>query len=535
MKKLLFIIFFSELFCLSVNAQQYIPLDNSYYNKLYQYSISHKTPFFSSLKPLTTQELDESFNLNEILYDESKMAGYSDKYIWRKLFKENFIKWEKGNYRVTINPLFNFEVGREFKDGKNTWVNTRAVSVSGNITPKLFFNSEIYENQAVLPNWLDEFSREQKVIPGQGGYKFYKNGKGFDFSSSSGYVSYNPIKEINFTLGYGKNFIGDGYRSLLLSDIGFSYPYLRVSAQVNKFKYTALYAQMTEKDDFGADNRAFGFDRKWITMHYAQVMLWDRLELGLWDAVVFENSDTLKNRRGFDVAYLNPVIFLRPQEFAIGSPDNMLIGATFNLRINNMFNTYGQLLLDEFKAKELFSSSGWWANKYGIQLGVAGWNLFKVNNLHARLEYNQVRPYTYSHWASIQGYSHYAQPLAHPLGANFREGIAMASYKKENWIIKAKVNIAQYGLDTNKTSFGKDVFKSYDLRPEDYNHKIGQGLKTDLIMTDFSIAYLLNRYTNMRFELGIITRNEKNTKFTKESAFVYFGFKTGLRNLYYDF
>ncbi len=34
-------------------------------------------------------------------------------------------------------------------------------------------------------------------------------------------------KYINFTLGRGKNFFGEGYRSFFLSDNAYSYPYFK--------------------------------------------------------------------------------------------------------------------------------------------------------------------------------------------------------------------------------------------------------------------------------------------------------------------
>ena len=77
-------------------------------------------------------------------------------------------------------------------------------------------------------------------------------------------------------------------------------------------------------------------------------------------------------------------------------------------------------MLDEFTAKEMFANNGYWANKYGIQLGGKYFDAFGVRNLDLQAELNMVRPYTYSHYDSTSNYTHYNQPLAHPLGADFR-------------------------------------------------------------------------------------------------------------------
>ena len=69
-------------------------------------------------------------------------------------------------------------------------------------------------------------SRQSLVVPGQGQWKDYSNGKAFDFAYSSALLDYKAGKFLDFQLGYDKNFIGDGYRSMLLSDNSFNYPFL---------------------------------------------------------------------------------------------------------------------------------------------------------------------------------------------------------------------------------------------------------------------------------------------------------------------
>jgi hypothetical protein len=59
----------------------------------------------------------------------------------------------------------------------------------------------------------------------------------------------------------------------------------------------------------------------------------------------------------------------------------------------------------------------------GLQLGAKYINALGIKNLDLQLEYNRVRPFTYSHRDSVANYTHYNQPMAHPLGANFSETI----------------------------------------------------------------------------------------------------------------
>jgi hypothetical protein len=512
---------------------QYVPFDNTYYDRITQTYQDNNKSLLSSMKPILLQDMepDSVADMDSVLYSVAGHSKHKNTFVYRKFFSENLIRYSSKEFRITADPVFNFGLGYDLKESKNTWTNTRGLTVTGIIGHKFSFNTELYENQAVFASWPDSMIRATGVVPGQGAVKAFKD-TGFDYFYSNGYLSYSPSKYFNMTMGYGKNFIGEGYRSMILSDASFSYPYLRLTGNIKNVKYTVLYNQFIDRSSTLSPD--FGMDRKWATMHYLQVMLWGRLNLGLFDAIVWENADST-GHRGFDVQYLNPILLLRPVEESFGSPDNALVGATFSVRINKHYNVYGQLLLDEFKLSEVTANTGWWANKFGYQLGVSGWNLFNIPALNARLEYNQARPYTYAHGVTIEAYGHYNQPLAHPMGANFREFIAMGSYTMGNWMATIKMNFAMYGIDTAGKDFGKNIFISYDHRVSEYGNEIGQGLKTNLTIADVCFSYLLNRRTNMRIEAGLTTRKENNKDWDKQMQYIYFGIRTGLRNIYYDF
>jgi len=72
-----------------------------------------------------------------------------------------------------------------------------------------------------------------------------------------------------------------------------------------------------------------------------------------------------------------------------------------------------------------------------------------------QLEGNAVRPYTYSHDTRYGSYSNYRQPMAHPMGANFGEFVAIVRYQpfpKLNLV--AKTFYTKIGRDT---TFGKII------------------------------------------------------------------------------
>ncbi len=108
-------------------------------------------------------------------------------------------------------------------------------------------------------------------------------------------------------------------------------------------------------------------------------------------------------------------MFLRPAEQQNGSADNAFVGLDFKANIAHRFQVYGQLMFDEFVLSEIKKGDGWWANKWALQLGAKYIDAFGVKNLDLQLETNLVRPFTYSHFDTVANYTHYNQPLAHPL------------------------------------------------------------------------------------------------------------------------
>lgn len=474
-------------------------------------NIDRDTLFYNDLKPFT--------------------GRFGRSLVGRKLFSESLIRVDTAGFKLRIDPLVNFEIGHQADANRTTWVNSRGFRFDGSIGRDFAFHSAFYESQAVFPTWIDSITRSIRLVPGQAMYKDYM-GTGFDYAFAEGHISYSPSKYFNFRFGHGRNFIGDGYRSLLLSDVAFNYPYLMITTKVWNLQYTNLFAQM---QDLGVPKGPWEpWHKKYTTMHYLSWNVTPWFNVGLFEAIVWNSGDTL-NHRGFDINYLNPVIFYRPVEFSLGSPDNALMGGSMRFTIARRTVVYAQLMLDEFKLEHVLKGDGWWANKHGFQLGVKTFDPFGMKNLFLQAEYNHVRPYTYAHNESVQNYGHYNQPLAHPQGANFREINLLASYRIDRWMFDYKLVSCTYGADTSGFNFGKDIYKPYLTYVTEFGNKIGQGLKTKLIIQDLKIAWLVNPVTNLQLSTGITMRSQKSTRSEKSDILLWIGLRSSLFNHYYDF
>lgn len=300
----------------------------------------------------------------------------------------------------------------------------------GSVGKSFSFASDFYENQSKFPTYIDSFIRKSSVVPGQGYSKPF-GAQSVDFANASAAFSYQLSPYVGVQVGHGKNFIGDGYRSMLLSDVAFNYPFLKITTDIWKIKYIMLWTEfqnisLTKKED------RFAWEKKNGVFHFLDVQLTDKLAIGLFEGVIWLPQDSTVNR-GIEWNYLNPLIFLRPVEFSLGSPDNVVLGINTSYRFSNSIMSYGQFLIDELTVNEFFSNKGYWGNKYGIQVGLKSYDAFTISELYIQCELNTVTPYTYSHKDPSKNYGHYNQELAHPLGANFIESIGIANYSHKQY------------------------------------------------------------------------------------------------------
>jgi len=337
-----------------------------------------------------------------------------------------------------------------------------------------------------------------------------------------GRVSFTPNHIFNFQVGLDRNFIGEGSRSLFLSDYGKPYPFAQIRARFWHIEYLVMYQFF--KEDF--ENTWRG---KYGAMHYLSWNVAKWLNVGIFETVVFQPKDTLLNR-GYELEYLNPVIFYRPQEYAIGSSDNVLLGASISVKWKQ--NTaYGQLVLDEFLLSEIRARSGWWANKYGAQLGIKGRFNYKNEKFFYRVEGNAVRPYTYAHLNSLQNYANAGYTLAHPYGGNFGEILGELKWQKNKWMIKTFLSYGIQGFDKDGVSYGGDVYQPYTNRPYNYDHEIGQGQKNNFFRSQWVANYSYQGIYNIFAELNL----RYDSAFSRFSFLPMFGFRSNLWNDYRNY
>jgi hypothetical protein len=430
---------------------------------------------------------------------------------------------------ITVSPVIDFAFTKDLRNDTSFFAPGIGIRMGYQFQNKLFAGGEIFTQNGSFPSITGRYMDSMSVSPGNG----YAHGttQGYSITPFSYYLSWSPGRIFNLQAGTGKHFWGDGHRSLLLSDNSYNYPYFRLTTTFWRVKYINLFAMMNDISTANGDPSQF--KRKYASMHYLNWNISRRVSLGIFEAVIWQAQDTLLNRQ-FDVHYLNPFVFYRPVEYSLGSADNSLIGINLKVKINDHFQVYGQVLLDEFLLDEVVADTGWWANKYGFQLGAKVLEPFGVKNLFVQAEFNVVRPFTYSHGEIIQNYAHYNEPLAHPLGANFREWIGIIRYSVKNFQVDEHFTWASYGTDTSYFNFGGNLYQSYSFRYQDYHNYVGQGLSNELFYNRVRVSWILDPAINLRAYLQHTFRQVRNIYGTRTENYIHIGISSLLWNQYTD-
>lgn len=501
-----------------VQAQTYnVPHNNLVYYGFEADLYANKCDMHTAIKPWRMDELNQHIkydSLRTLNYHKSK---FSKTWLGRKFMTRSMLQLDSAKFKIAVDPIFNLEYGRDFTNGVFHVVNTKGARIFGTIGKKVSYYSAVFETQATYMPYFDREVKAINAVPGFGRTKefLFTNAlwqvmrvqpNGYDFALVQGYVSYSATKWLNVQLGHDRFFIGEGYRSLFLSDAGFNYPFIKTDLTLKGWKYLMLWNSL--QDISIPVPFESGFVKKWGTFHYLSYNATKWFQPGIFGAVIWGRG--MANGVG---------------------------GLNLRFRPINKGIVYSQIVIDDLGMKELFDGSGHLLQKVGFQLGAKVHNPFGAKGLMLQAEYNTVRPYTYASGDSFIAYNHYNQPLAHPLGANFHELVGIFHFRWQDVALQYKVNYIVAGRDTGAYSFGANLMSSTNAAfygPNSYGNTTTQGLRTSVVFNDFNITYTVNRANNLHLVLGLIHRHETSQATNEKNVFVYFSVRTMLSNIYLD-
>jgi len=448
----------------------------------------------------------------------------------KKLFGDNLIVLNKKDLYVTIDPILHLEVGKElldnsaYADTAKNFINTRGFFVRGSLGKKLTFETFFSENQIFVPLYQRDFILDKKVAPGATIVKGFQT-VGFDFGYAGGFFSYQPLKNWNIQFGHGKHFIGEGYRSVILSDNSMNYPYFRSSLDLLKGKVTltSIFSSLQNITRLpSGDSPESLFQRKAMSLTTLSIAPIPRVRIGIIEGVIWQTFIPLVGDRDFDIRWINPLPFYNMASLSWNEVDNLFLGIDIALKPINQIQIYSQYMVDDNQ-------------RTSFQFGLKGTNL--IDNIWLRVEHNRSNSYTGAHEIPLQSLTNGNLPLAHPLGAGFEEWIFQGIYTYDRWFLDLNLQIAEYDKDLE---IEPGVFENLGinlLRPyfDEEDRPSGQKMAR-LNNALIRLGYKFNSFYNLTAFLSFQTRSFNGPTFEKEqNGLLTFGVRTELFNQYYDF
>src|SRR5882724_9967314 len=267
----------------------------------------------------------DQYSLQSVLMNNSEWvtgdhSDFASKHpVWNTFYKTkaNFIEVNDKDFFLAINPVIDQQQSVESNNNERVFLNTKGVTFRGMIAGKLGFSAYITDNQERGPLFEQNWVNSHSAVPGVGFYKHFKS-TAQDYFDARGSIDFTAAKYLDFQFGYDKNFIGNGYRSLFLSDFGASYLFLKINTRIWKLNYENLFMELTPQFIKGGPDDLL--PKKYAAMHHLSLNATKWLNIGFFEAVAFGRVNH------FAFTYLNPIMFLRAAETENGSPDNAFVG-----------------------------------------------------------------------------------------------------------------------------------------------------------------------------------------------------------------
>ncbi len=436
---------------------------------------------------------------------EYDSAAADASWLNRKIFYEDFISLEKEGLQLTVNPLMNLAAGQSSLKDNLIYRNTRGVGVEGKLGNSVLFNTSFYETQQNAPAWIDNYYRKFGVLPGETHAKSYGD-DGYDNGSVYGSFGVNQHLgkwKMQFRLGYDNLFLGEGKRSLFLSDYSLPYYFGGLHIRKNRFDYLHLTASLQNPNlrnvlDLETSQRpsTAPYQKKSLSVHYLRYQLTDFIRMGLFEATVYQVADS--SERKFSMQYVNPVIFSNVLAYGLDDNNNVLLGLDFLMTFKRSFQAYFQIVADN-------------TEKGG--LGFLSSLQYRTSRFKLTGEWSETGRAVMTHTDPRQSYSHYNQPLGHAAGAGTQELLLESGYR---------INRAE--VEARYIHQKKDIGLEYRLLPaseltQEITHEFYQ----------FTARYIVNPATRLQFFGDVILHHSSGGE---SETYFRFGIKTQLRREY---
>lgn len=509
-------------------AQLSFPVEEYYHRSADRFFLTDSTEHDFYNQHLTSKPI-----LQERSYPDSIFFDNSKQYYWitQKLFKENFLIFKGEDFWCAVDPIVDVEGGKDLASDSsqtNYW-NTRGIRVQAKFLDKIGFVTTFYENQAMVPGYQSDifqsrgeyilagggttYKQVNAVVPGYARTKSFKT-SGYDFAFAEGYFTAAPSRYFKLDFGNGSQFIGNGYRSLLLSDNAVNFPFLKLETNFwnNRVQFHVMYTQLTNLFRLEYFNTPEAtYERKWGSFHFAEIAVTKNILLGFFEGSVWRHTDSL-GTHPMNGAMLNPVPFINS---LLIEDSNYNQVAGMNICIQFARNIlYSQILIDHGKIA-------------GYQVGFKSYDIF-IPELDFLAEYNHAAQNAYLSNERRYNYSHYNSSLAHPLGSGFDELIFKINYQYNRWFFSQHITYSAQ-LYSDSINTGSNILLAYS------NNNAADFDRNKVFYSQTEAGYQFNKRYNLQLAAGYIHRQSTRSLSNNLTDYVYLTVRTRLRNKRFDY
>jgi hypothetical protein len=486
-----------------------------------------KTNVLNSLYPTSGNDLDLS-HLNR-----DSTVVYSD--LSDRIYKKNVFQFKNKVGYIVINPMINLSKGKNYLDTNkfNLNRNARGLYFEGRLFDNFSFNFGVSENQSIFQTYEREYmssrgesyvfgggkySVQNAVVPGGSRTKPFKV-NGYDYAYSFGMMRLDLHKKFAIEAGNNKNFVGSGYRSLLLSDNSFYSPTLRLQWNISpELSYQVIYKKQLNLFRKPITKAVEGeYESKLFSANYLTFKPVKSFSISLFSSGIQLEGDSLISH-GFVAKNILPLPFIQ-NDILFNQPDyvNGISGLNIDLAFNNI-RIYSQLAIDKVNDKLLSA----------YQAGAYFFDPFKIKKALIQFECNYVPKNFYASNSPKNAYSNFNLPLAHPKGNNFLEFFVKMSYEYKRLYFTAKSDM----YITEGGTMSQHIQANSIFSLSNVNASYTNGFT---FYEDVELGYRLNRKYNGTIFLGFRGRAAQYHQANEAIQSIWFGVKTGLSNEYLDF
>lgn len=501
---------------ISSSQQNLLPIHSFYKDQLF----SNKNGVVNNggFYPISEGE----YNLIDAINDSTKQ--YYD--VTQILFKKHLFEIEGDDFFIEISPIIDFSLGRDLNDtsDRKLFQNTRGAIINVDLFKNFSFSTALFENQSRFSSYENrryigagelypkapsgyQNNADNAVIPGAARTKPFKE-DGFDYAYAIGHLSYLPHKSLRISAGNNQQFVGDGHRSILLSDNTVGSPYFRVDWNISpKFKMTYHRARMLNllRRSISSSAEVY-YETKGYSVNYFSYLPTENISVSLFEGSIWNRGDSLTSKFSHPL-YYNPVPTI--STFILNGKNEVstLLGINTSATIGLKHRVYGQLAINNMNI-ELFAA----------QLGYRGYDYFGLDDFLLQIEWNHLPPGFYNNSNSRMNYVNNNLPLGHVKGDGFDEALFRLTYMYKRFYLEQSTSI--YFLY---------AYNEASLLP------ITQTLESSnytIVNSRTELGYRFNKKMNLTFYGALQYRSEK--VFT-DNALIYIGLRTSIINHYNDF